>query len=754
MDFAGLNKLLLSNATRFLQENLPGGKIHGNEYQCATIHGDKGTSCSTNIKTGVGSDFSTGQSYGDLISLYALQKNITNSAAFKILSEQYNFSPAKSRFYHYKHGEPTTVWTYRHDDGTDYFFYARYDVAGEKHFCPFTPQPDGKLLMKGPPEPRPLYDLHLLKQNPTKPVLVVEGEKTAEAAKKLVAGNYIVTTWPFGTNAVDKVDWMPLYGRKVLIWPDADRKTYAPNEHPPHNLKIGDIKLYESQPGPKAALRIAEKIVQHAEYVKIINVGINTDRKDGWDAADAVSDGWTWETFYEWAKNNVKTVKAHEIIPAAELLPDQESPAVVPRDKQTEITTDTIEGIRNSIVCDKLGLVTSSNGKPVANMDNVVRVLEALPDLRKGVWYDQFHKKIFTTFKSAPLPFVAISDHLEYELVLFLQRQCGMLNISDQIARKALEAFARRNPRNQPKDWLSSLKWDGQPRISTFFQTYASVDDSEYSRAVSRNFFISMVARIFKPGCKADCMVILEGKQGKRKSGLLKAIAGPDWHTEAIESISSNNFYQALSGKLIVEFADLSTWTSADKDKLKQVLSNEKDTYRTPYDRHSEDQRRSSIFAGTTNDSAYLKDETGARRFWPLKTGNIDIHGIRASRNQLFAEAVAIYLSETPEYDDDRVNSKWWEVPASAETEQEERRIEDPWEQDIREYLQHKNETTMSEILESCLSIPRAKKGRLESIRVGRILNMFGFEKTRKREGSALVYSYVRTIQQAQEFEE
>lgn len=740
MDFRGLNAHLLNN--NILADLLPGGTVVNGEYTCGSTAGGAGRSCRTNVKTGIGSDFATGDTWGDVVALYSLINNVKPSEAYKTLSQKYNYKtsskPAsKPAFHHYRHGNPSEVWEYKYPDGKTYVNIARYDLPDGKQICPWLP--DGKCKM--PAEPRLLFNLPEINKYPDRPILIVEGEPSAVAAQKLVGDSYVCTTWIGGTNAVKKSDWSLLSGRHVLIWPDADTLCY------PNTTKI---KPYEEQPGPMAAVNIAEILYPICPEVKIINVGMDTSRKSGWDAADALSSGWTLDDLVAWAKPRVVVVtapKTNTLIQPTEPIDEQlaldDQPALNLPSVGSQLTLNTLKNFSRQVIWEELGLSLTSQSNPIDNMDNVMRILEAIPDLSTGVWFDDFHQKIFTTFRAGDRPYVPISDSLEYELTIFIQRYIGLNRVTDKTVSKAIAAFARRNTRNEPRDWLKSLKWDGVPRINKLFITYAGSPNNEYTQSVSRNFILSIVARIMRPGCKADCMAILEGKQGKRKSTFLKSIIGEEWHTESIESFDSNNFYQALNGKVLVEFADLSRWSKADINKLKQMVSNQKDTYRAPYDRHADDHRRSSVFAGTTNDHVYLEDDTGARRYWPIETNEFDINGVRDDRDQLFAEGVNIYQSETPKYDDQRVKSTWWEVPESAAEEQDLRRIQDPWEYDINEFVKFKKQVTIQEILTDCLRIESARRSRSDLIRVGKILSYRNFVKRRKS-GENREYFYER----------
>jgi putative DNA primase/helicase len=165
---------------------------------------------------------------------------------------------------HTRYGKPSARWTYRNTDGEVLGYIARYDPQGErKQIIPWTW--DGERWGMGQwPSPRPLYGLQELEARPDSAILVVEGEKAAEAARRF-AGPYVVVTWPAGAMAADKADWTPLAGRKVLLWPDAD------------------------EPGRKAMERVAQIIHERVSEVKVLEV---SDQPDGWDAADAEFSGW------------------------------------------------------------------------------------------------------------------------------------------------------------------------------------------------------------------------------------------------------------------------------------------------------------------------------------------------------------------------------------------------------------------------------------------------------------------------------
>lgn len=741
LDFAGLNSQLSSRSRTILVEWLPGGRFVGNEYECADIYGGSGKSCRINLDTGKWADFSNSDHRGnDFISLYATIHGISNGEAYKQLNDTYNLvspvgsqtpsttqtprakakelefiAPPKGTPLPFKRAEFEAVYDYRDTNGSILYFITR---TKDKQFYPWSWSTLNRWHKRAWPDNRPLFNLHKLSKRPDAPVLICEGEKATLAAEEFT-NNYVCVSWQGGVNAYNKTDWSPLAGRRVLIWPDAD------------------------DAGRKASAQIAAKLLPIVSEVKIIDT---TSYNSGFDAADFKFK--SYSEFADWAKPKV-SVYGQTNVSTEPPKPQQTiinntlnvaDPDDIPtKPQRTEIA-----------LWEKLGLKCNINTKiPYNNASNIKKILMRDKFLRKRLWYDEFHHKIFTDinwFGASSVPVREWSDADDVDLMTYIQDDLGLHRCTKGMVMDAVLSISKRNTRNEPRDWLESLKWDESDRVSNFFCKYFGVKDDEYTRAISKNFWISMVARVMSPGCKADNMIILEGKQGRYKSTALSIIGGK-WYVETNENPNSKDFFQIFQGKMLIEIGELDSFNKAETTKIKAVVSTATDRFRPPYGRTPQDYPRQCIFVGTTNESNYLRDATGGRRFWPVSIGSIDIDALSLDREQLFAQAVSLYNS----------GEAWHEVPSAAAQEQELRRENDPWESVIEQYLNSnfikiQGYVTVLSIATdaSCLNIDIGRVDRLVSSRIGKILRALGWEKDKTvRENGRPSQSYIKPINSA-----
>jgi hypothetical protein len=257
------------------------------------------------------------------------------------------------------------------------------------------------------------------------------------------------------------------------------------------------------------------------------------------------------------------------------------------------------------------------------------------------------------------------------------------LSVGTSTIEQAAIVVAKKNPIHPPRNYLDALKWDGKPRLSRWLSEYLGTPDNDYTRSVGAWWLISAVARIFKPGCQADHVLTLEGPQGEGKSTALRTLATP-WFTDEIADLSTKDALMQMHGVWIVEFAEFDTLSRAEAARSKAFITARIDRFRLPYSSTVEEFPRSSVCAATVNGSAYLKDDTGNRRFWPVACTQehpIAQAQIERDRDQLLAEAVHQFKAGAP----------WWPHDPSLRdflgSEQRDRMAEDDWETPIAHWL-------------------------------------------------------------------
>lgn len=292
---------------------------------------------------------------------------------------------------------------------------------------------------------------------------------------------------------------------------------------------------------------------------------------------------------------------------------------------------------------------------------------------------------------------------------------------------QAISSLARESSYHPIKDWLAGRLWDGTERLATWLSDFLGAEDTPYTRGIGRLFLIGMVARIMRPGCKFDYTLILEGKQGIRKSTACKVLAGEKFFSDSLPPIreGSKDLASHLAGKWLVEVAEMSAASRADTEALKAFLTRTHETYRPAYGRNEVTQPRQCVLVGTTNRTEYLRDATGDRRFWPVKCGvngePCDIDGLRDARDQLFAEAYLAFID----------GETWWPSPEfeaeHIQAEQAQRFECDPWEEMIVAHVQttQNDRLTVAGLLTQV--IDKKAPSRADSGRVQAILKRLGY---------------------------
>jgi len=406
----------------------------------------------------------------------------------------------------------------------------------------------------------------------------------------------------------------------------------------------------------------------------------------------------------------------------------------------------------------RAALIVNDHGGPRPLLANAIMALREAPEWAGVLAFNEF--SVGTTALKPP-PWIGATPgewtDQEDRLTANWLQHAGIF-VSVEIAGQAVQAAAKDRRFHPIQQYLDNLKWDGTKRIDTWLSRYLGADPTEYTAAVGRRWVISGVARIYKPGAKADCCLILEGPQGQKKSSALHTIAG-EWFTDEIADLGSKDAAMQTRGVWIIEIAELDSMSRGEVSKIKAFMSRTTDRFRPPYGKRLIESPRQCVFAGSVNHSSYLRDESGGRRFWPVRCGSINLKDLAADRDQLWAEAVVWYRADSP----------WWlesiELNRQAEKEQEDRYEGDPWDEVIAAWLESPRErydekghpvgpfastaesVSITDILAHGIGKRQDQWSQSDKNRVARSLRSLRWERYRAREGETREWRYRRESQ-------
>ncbi len=294
------------------------------------------------------------------------------------------------------------------------------------------------------------------------------------------------------------------------------------------------------------------------------------------------------------------------------------------RDKEAEAADDFGEPLPEDAPQEEWRhlLKVSSKGATEQSITNVVTILNHDPKLRGCIAYDALSNTLVTRrdlpwrTSNGISPWVDADDS---NLRLYLEQLYGISG-KDKIY-DAVSTVAQRARFNPVMDYLAACTWDGVPRVDTLLIDYLGADDTAYTRAVTRKTLVAAVARIYRPGCKFDYMLTLRGAQGLGKSSIISKLAG-DWFSDSFTAVQGKESYEQLHGVWIMEVGELAGMRKSEVEAIKLYISKRSDRFRPAYGRWTQEFPRHCIFIGTTNESQFLRDATGNRRFWVVDTPN------------------------------------------------------------------------------------------------------------------------------------
>jgi predicted P-loop ATPase len=584
--------------------------------------------------------------------------------------------------------------------------------------------------------PRPLYGLDRLTvadvDHPRHkaPVLIVEGEKCADAAESVYPDRACLT-WSGGCKAVDKADWQALSGRAVWIWPDCDSQ----------KDKSGQFLPYDAQPGQVAAAKIAKILLGFGCQVSIVRVPEPGEVKSGWDIADALQE-WPVEQVLSYAQAHLQALETAKSVENRRENPANAGGGGSGDDSARKEPMGDAEPDRAWFHA----LTKKARGGIEPCRSNVAKILRMHPELRGAIGYNEFSHQVE---KLRPTPWSdaigAWENSDDSELDEWLVDKIEVLIKSLATIAEGVSHAANAHRFHPVKEYLEGLPdWDGKPRLDYYLSYITDNAQTDFLRLAGRFFLIAMVARIFRPGVKFDYMLVLEGKQGQGKSSFFRILADP-WFSETPFEIGTNEGNMAIQGVWLQEMAEMGMFSRSEDTAFKSFLAITKDKFRRPYDRRPIEVPRVCMFGGTTNLDQYLKDQTGNRRIWPVRCTEVDNEWLRLNREQLFAEAIIAF----------RAGERFYPTPQEEalyfEPEQRTRLSVDAWEETIALFVGDPKEkltnfyTALDLLIKAC-GMERSKidEANRATSRVGRIMVKLGWERVREPTGHYRRWGYVR----------
>ncbi len=557
-------------------------------------------------------------------------------------------------------------------------------------------------------EPRPLYLAAGLLAADARltPVVLVEGEKCAAAGHALLPAEYDWVTWPGGSKAWGKASWEWLQGRVVYLWPDTDAKR-EPLSKAEREAGIDPatkpLLPEHKQPGMAAMVGIGRRLLELGCVVTMCPVPAPGEVPDGWDVADAIAQGWDAERVRAFIRGARPFVLPDEHVGRADAdLPLQGPPGGGGGDGSGGGAGEAADGERPRRPSWRDLLLRNRQGvQPVA--ENYVAALDGgvvdgtpVPGIEACAGLIRYDEFACCAVKAADSPWgTPAGPWLERDDLLlrdWLVRHHYMPSCTRQALHEAVQVVAHRHPYHPVRDRLEALRgtWDRCRRLPRWLgivcmgdqELQEGSDLEQYLARVGTWFVMGMCARVLRPGCKFDLMLMLEGKQGRLKSTLARVLSWGYFADTGIE-IGDKDSYQNIQGVWCYEIGEFNQLARADIRGWKNFLASGEDRFRAPFDRLPQNYPRQCVFIGTTNDRQYLADVTGNRRFWPVRVTReeIDLDWVREHQDQLFAEALH-YLDK---------GARYWptaqEQEAIFDPQQRMRQIDSALETAVRRFL-------------------------------------------------------------------
>lgn len=377
--------------------------------------------------------------------------------------------------------------------------------------------------------------------------------------------------------------------------------------------------------------------------------------------------------------------------------------------------------------------LTRNRGRTVNSFGNICKIMRSAPQYAGRFRLNRMTQSV--EFEGEVLPETHVSVFRE----AIEDAQYGGFAPGKEHVFDAVRSLAEQQAYHPVQQYLEHLpQWDGVERLDRVAEVLLHAEPDELTAVLVARWFVSAVARALKPGCQVDTALVLVGPQGYSKSSFFRAVAGDAWFADTEVRIGDKDGLQQIHAAWITEWGEIDRITSArHAGEVKAFISRRADTFRPPYGRITETFKRSCVIVGSTNETEFLTDPTGSRRFWVVRVGApIDLAEVTAARDQLWAEAVHRY----------RAGESWWLNAAqdsARELAAEQYRVVDAWEGTVSRWLAEGWPTlrlergypglTTDTVLRAALKLEARDQDHRAVCRVGKVMAALGYRSERIR---------------------
>jgi Virulence-associated protein E/Primase C terminal 2 (PriCT-2) len=371
----------------------------------------------------------------------------------------------------------------------------------------------------------------------------------------------------------------------------------------------------------------------------------------------------------------------------------------------------------------------SKMGTIEARISNIVAVLGVPEVAGVDLALDEFQDAIMVTPRGGQ-DWRPLTDTDYTQMRVWLETTGNCDPIPHEMVRQAAHLVAEQHKLDTARRWLEGLKWDGTNRIEFFCPRYFGTANTEYERAVGRYLWTALAGRVMAPGCQADMVPVLIGRQGIGKSrGVQAMVPSPEHYVEVRLDENDDAIARKLRGVLVGEMAEMRGLRAADVERVKAFITRSHEKWVPKYKEFATSYPRRCIIVGTTNDEEFLPQDTEHRRWLPLHSGRVDVERLRNDRDQLWAEALVQW----------EVSGIAWQgldvlaAPARADAAGA-----DAWEEQVAEYVfaNPAAPVKLQDVMTNAIGLDPRTTNRSHELRVGRILRSLGYSRLSVREGS------------------